>query len=115
MRLSGCMCLTSSVTVLLVAAVHAVRISITPPAERDTVTVLTLKLVIITLHITAVLRDTHIENLFTIYEGSYYKENTSVKYNYVCVPHQIHQRSHGLHHTSIGQRYSDRWCKRTRS
>lgn len=52
-------CLTSSVTVLLVTAVHAVGISVTPPAERDAVAVLTLKLVVITLHITAVLQDTH--------------------------------------------------------
>ncbi len=54
-----CAILTSSVAVLLVAAIHAVGIGVTPPAEWDTVTVLTLKLVIITLHITAVLQNTH--------------------------------------------------------
>lgn len=47
--------LTSTATILLIAAVHAVRIGITPPADRDTVSVLTLELVVVTLQITAML------------------------------------------------------------
>lgn len=31
------------------------------------------------------------------------------------LPHQIHQCSHDLHHTSICQQYSDHWCRQTHS
>lgn len=86
-----CVCvITSSVTVLLIAAVHAVCIGITPPAERDTVTILTLELVIITLHITAVLQNIHTQN-FTILRSIILNANTWVwvlsckNYLYVCV------------------------------
>lgn len=46
---------TCTTTVLLITAVHAVRVSITPPANGNTVSVLTLELVVVTLQITAML------------------------------------------------------------
>lgn len=42
----------------LIAAVHAVGVSVTPPADGDAVSVLTLELVVVTLEVTAVLRET---------------------------------------------------------
>lgn len=48
--------LTSAATVLLITAVHAVRVRVTSPADRDTVTALTLELVVVTLQITAMLK-----------------------------------------------------------
>lgn len=51
--------LTSTATILLITAVHAVRISITPPADGDTVSVLTLELVVVTLQITPMLQRHH--------------------------------------------------------
>lgn len=51
--------LTSTATIFLIAAVHAVRISITPPADRNTVSILTRELVLVTLQITAMLKKHH--------------------------------------------------------
>lgn len=47
--------LTSAAAVLLITAVHAVRVRVTSPADRDAVTTLTLELVVVTLQITAML------------------------------------------------------------
>lgn len=47
--------LTTTATVLLIAAVHAVRVGVTPPADGYTVSVLTLELVILALQITTML------------------------------------------------------------
>ncbi len=51
--------LTSTATVLLIAAVHAVRVGITAPANGDAVSILTLELVVVTLQITAMLKKHH--------------------------------------------------------
>lgn len=48
--------LTRTATILLVAAIHAVRVSITPPTDGDAVSVLTLELVVVTLQIAAMLK-----------------------------------------------------------
>ena len=54
-----CVSFTSTVTLLLVAAVHAVCVGVAAPADGNTVAVLTLELITVTLHITAVLQSTH--------------------------------------------------------
>lgn len=51
--------LTSAAAVLLVTAVHAVRVRVASPADRDAVTTLTLEQVVVTLQITAMLKLTH--------------------------------------------------------
>ena len=53
---SKCVFITATVTLLLVAAVHAVGIRVAAPADRDAVAVFALELIIVTLHITAVLK-----------------------------------------------------------
>lgn len=53
---NGRVFITTSVAFLLVAAVHAVCIGVTAPAEGDAVAVLALELIAVTLHIAAVLR-----------------------------------------------------------
>lgn len=46
---------SSVATILLIASIHAVRVSVTPPAVGNAVTALTLVLVVVTLQITTVL------------------------------------------------------------
>lgn len=48
---------TSAVTLVLVTAVHTVRVCVTAPADGDTVAVLTLELITVTLHVTAILQE----------------------------------------------------------
>lgn len=49
--------LTSTVTLLFIAAIHTVSISVTAPAYGNAMAVFTLKLIAVTLQITAILRE----------------------------------------------------------
>ena len=54
--LALCVCfLTTTVTFLLIAAVHTVSVRITAPADGDAMTVFALELIAVALHITAIL------------------------------------------------------------
>lgn len=50
-----CVFPTTAVTFLLIAAIHTVGISITAPANRDTMTIFALELVIVAFYVTAIL------------------------------------------------------------
>lgn len=50
-----CVFLTTTVTFLLITAIHAVSISITAPADGDAMAIFALELITVTLHITAIL------------------------------------------------------------
>lgn len=61
--------LTRNVATFLVASIDAVSISITAPAQRDAVTVLTLELILITLQITAMLKHKHSLSYSSVHES----------------------------------------------
>lgn len=50
-----CAFLTTTVTFLLITAIHTVGVSITAPADGDAMAIFALELIAIALHITAVL------------------------------------------------------------
>lgn len=52
------MFLTTTVTFLLIAAIQAVHIGVTAPADGDAMAVFALELIAVTLHITAILDQT---------------------------------------------------------
>lgn len=53
--LAMCVFLTTTVTFLLVAAIHTVGVSITAPADGDAMAIFALELITVALHITIIL------------------------------------------------------------
>lgn len=114
--------LTRTATILLVAAIHAVRVSITPPTDGDAVSVLTLELVDVTFQIAPMLKNHGPQTPRVSLYSSNFILNT---YRFVFFekhkkilkrsPHQIHQHSRGLRRTSTFRQYSARLCRRTHS
>lgn len=102
--------LTGTAALLLVTAVHAVRVGVAVPADGDAVAVLALELVVVALQIAVVLR----RDATGQGSASPLTRKRSF-FNFLLVPRPIHRRSRDRRRTSTCRRCSGRWCRQTRS
>lgn len=110
------MFLTTTVTFLLVAAIHTVGVGVTAPADGDAMAIFALELIAVALQITAIL-DQSTKNPSVSAPGvSNFKVECQIsKGSSRAVPRLNHRHSRGPRRTSSARQCNGRLCRRTRS
>lgn len=108
--------LTAAVTFLLIAAIHAVSISVTAPADGDAMAIFALELIAVTLHITAILDQE--QRIIFISAPWYVRFQSGMLIREEIgwsIPRPNHQHNRGLRHTSSARQCNGHLCRQTRS